>query len=110
MVLVATGVVASVFAFVYAVRGDRRALAVRRWVSEHRPDTWRTLPWIYRQFFTATITVDVLKRGALASDGEFAARCSGVTRLQRLQLAGLAVAAARVALALIGRRVWGWTW
>jgi hypothetical protein len=109
-VLPALAALAVVYAFICEVRQDRIARRVRDWVLETYPEIWGRLPWFHRRALAPRITLRMLLRQRLVTDGALVERYSPIARLERRKLVALAVGAIFIALVIVGTRAWDWSW
>jgi len=107
MFLVIVVAVSTVFAFVLDVRCGIENDRLVEWLKTERKSDWDALT---RSDRLLTIrAVEMLRRGALADDGEFHVRHQ-LTRHGTRFAAAMSVAGAGIALVVLGTVFFGWNW
>ncbi len=101
-------VAAGLYAWWLSIDRMRRLRHLDRWLREHREQAWSEMPTALR--FSRSAGIDHLRRGALAQDPEFLGYYRAATRHKRRSLALQLLAAAGIAMVVIGTRYWGWVW
>lgn len=107
MVLVSVGVVAIVYAFYLDVRRGVRSDRFLAWLKTERKAEWEALSRADR--FLPGRAVEILRRGPLAADTEFHSRYQATRHGRRFGIA-MTVAAAAIALLVLGTVYLGWSW
>ncbi|MDH3730878.1 MAG: hypothetical protein OES13_07140 [Acidimicrobiia bacterium] len=107
MVLVTVGVVSAVYAFVLDVRRGIENDRFLEWLRTERQEEWQALSRADR--LLSVRAVEILRRGALANDAEFAERYQ-LTRYGTRFAIAMSVAGASIALVLLGTAFFDWRW
>jgi ABC-type Fe3+-siderophore transport system permease subunit len=107
MFLVTVVAVSTVFAFYLDVRREAEIGRFVEWLKTERTADWGALTRSDR--FLTIRAVEILRRGALAGDGEFHARYQRTRHDIRFATA-MIVALAGIALLLVGTTLFDWKW
>lgn len=107
MFLVSVTALSVVYAFILEVRRGFEQDRLLEWLKAERAADWDALPRSDR--FLTVRAVEILRRGALASDADFHARYQMTRHGSRFAVA-MSIAVTAIALLLIGTRFFGWSW
>ena len=107
MFLVIVVAVSTVFAFYLDVRREAEFGRLVEWLKTERKADWQALTRSDR--FLTIRAVEILRRGALAGDGDFHARYQRTRHGTRFVTA-MIVAVAGIALLVSGTTLFGWKW
>lgn len=106
-VLVIVVLVSTIYAFVLDVRRGAGLARFVGWLKTERKADWRSLTRSDR--FLTIRAIEILRRGALADDGEFNVRYQE-TRPGNRFIAAMIVAVAAIALLILGTTLFEWKW
>jgi hypothetical protein len=107
MVLVIVVLVSTVYAFTLDVRREGEFGRLVEWLKTERKADWQALTRSDR--FLTIRAVEILRRGALAGDGDFHARYQRTRHGTRFVTA-MIIAVTGIALLVSGTTLFGWKW
>lgn len=109
MVLITLAVIVSLLAWVLSFRTSRRNRALIDHLQKTRATEWRSVPWLTRTVNPRGV-VERFRRSGQSVDPEFTLLYQERKRFVRAEIACIAVAAALIAVTIIGTKYWGWAW
>ncbi len=108
--LVSLACVATIYAFVTETRMVNRARKLRDWLQHERPDLWKDINLVARNWRGGQPGLKLLYQRKVIDLPRFDLEYEHLQSMERKQWWGIGIGITCIGLVLIGSTWWGWQW